>query len=117
MGDHYPVIDFQTYSKTLHEDTKELLKELRFRIVYNHRKSHRYVKKYDSYYIQISGRNQLNKWMKEVGFNSSNHTTRYLVWKKIGYLPIGTNIKDRYKMLKKVEAHMGPLRPRRDSNS
>jgi len=98
--DFYPVINFQTNSKSLHEDTTKLLINLGFRIVYNYRKSHRYDKTYDAYYIQISGRNQLKKWMKEIGFMSPNHITRYLVWKKLGYLPVGTNIIQRNKILK-----------------
>ncbi len=108
---YYPVIDFQTNCKSLHEDTKKLLVSLGFKIVYNYRKSHRYNKVHDSYYIQISGRDQLKKWMREIGFESPNHITRYLVWKKLGYLPVGTNIIQRNRILKNGPK-MGPLRPR-----
>ncbi|MCH8003757.1 MAG: hypothetical protein IH934_03920 [Nanoarchaeota archaeon] len=108
--DYYPVIFFQTYSKLLYKDTKKLLLNLGFRIVHNYRKSYRYDKVHDAYYIQISGRDQLNKWMKEVGFKSSNHITRYLVWKKLGYLPIGTDILERNQILNK-EAQLGLVRP------
>lgn len=97
--DDYPVINFQTGCKSLYEDAKNLLTELGFKIVHNYRKSYRYDKVHDSYYIQISGRNQLKKWMNEVGFTSQNHITRYLVWKKLGYLPAGTNILKRLEIL------------------
>ena len=100
--DYYPVINFQTGCKSLYEDTKNLLTELGFRVVHNYVKSHRYDKVHDAYYIQISGRNQLKKWMKKVGFASPNHMTRYLVWKKLGYLPVGTNILKRLEILKEA---------------
>ena len=103
---YYPVIDFQTNCKSLHEDTKSLLIDLDFKIVHNYRISKRYSKLHDSYYIQISGRNQLKKWMNEVGFSSPNHITRYLVWKKLGYLPTGTNILKRLDMLKEKTPSM-----------
>ena len=50
---------------------------------------------YDGYYLQISGRDQLNKWLKEIGFYSFNHITRYKLWKKLGRFPPGLNINDR----------------------
>ena len=107
--DYYPVITFQTSCKSLYKNTKELLINLGFRIVHNYRKSYRYDKVHDSYYIQISGRSQLKKWIKEVGFSSPNHMTRFLVWRKWGHLPVGTNILKRLEMLEEK-------RPRSDSN-
>jgi len=91
---------FQTGYPSLHNDVKNLLIDLGFRIVYNYRNRLRYDKTHDSYYVQISGRNQLEKWMKEIGFSSQNHITRYLVWKKLGYLPVGTDIVKRLEILK-----------------
>ena len=99
----YPVIDFNTSCITLHKSTKKLLEELGFRISFGHRKKPRRNKMFDSYYIRISGRDQLDKWMKEVCFESSNHLTRYLVWKKLGHLPQNTDIIQRYKILKENE--------------
>ena len=98
----YPVINFQTNCKSLHEDTKNLLVELGFRVVHNYVKSNRYGKVHDAYYIQISGKDQLKKWIKDVDFLSPNHVTRYLVWKKFGYLPVGTDILERLEMLKET---------------
>lgn len=88
----YPVIYFQTNSKSLHKSIANLLKELGFKIHCGYRKNKRYDKYYDSCYINISGRDQLDKWLKEIGFESSNHMTRYQVWKKLGHLPPNTNI-------------------------
>jgi hypothetical protein len=95
------VIFFQTNSVSLHADTKRLLRSLGFRIVGNYRKNMRYDVGYDSYYIQISGRDQLQKWMREVGFTSFNHLTRYQLWKKLGHFPPGLNINERYSLLNK----------------
>jgi hypothetical protein len=108
---NYPVIFFQTYSQSLHVDTKNLLQALGFRVRGNYRKSSRYGKVHDSYYIQISGRDQLNKWLKEVGFYSFNHITRYELWKKLGSFPSGLNINERLEMLKEEGTNKGPYTP------
>lgn len=99
----YPVIYYQTYSKPLYESTKELLKELGFKVSGDYRKSRRYDKIFDSYYITISGRSQFTKWLDEIGFHSFNHITKYQLWNKIGHLPSGTNILQRYDMLEKLK--------------
>ena len=97
----YPVIDFNTNNEILQKSTKRLLEELGFKVHSGHRIKPRRNKMHDSYYIQISGRTHLIKWMKEVGFGSSNHMTRYLVWLKLGYLPANTNIIGRHELLEK----------------
>ncbi len=115
---HYPVIYFQTNSESLHRDTKELLLSLGFNVTGGYRISKRYAFSYDSYYIQISGRYQLEKWIKEIGFTSFNHLTRYDVWKMLGYLPVGTDIIERRNILKRIKGpKWPPTRPRGDSNS
>jgi intein/homing endonuclease len=106
---YYPVIDFQTNSKSLHKDTKKLVQGLGFRAVAHYRKSVRYEKVHDSYYIQISGRDQLKKWMEEVNPASFNHITRYLLWKKFGSFPPGLNINERRTMLRNMKGHNGPI--------
>ena len=98
---NYPVIYFQTYSHSLYKDTRTLLRNLGFRVVAHYRKSFRYDKVHDAYYIQISGRDQLDKWMKEVSFSSFNHITRYLLWKKLGKFPPELNINERRTILNK----------------
>jgi len=95
----YPVIYFQTYSKSLYESTRLLLEELGFKVHGAYRKSYRYDKVFDSYYLTISGRSQFGKWVNEIGFGSLNHITKFKIWKKTGHLPRNTNILERYKIL------------------
>lgn len=83
---HYPVIYYQTSCQNLYSSTRNLLNELRFNVTGNYRKNRRYEKFYDAYYLQISGRNQLDKWMREIGFFSFNNLSRYKLWKKMGKL-------------------------------
>lgn len=96
----YPVLDFQTSSRPLHESVCYLLRSLGFNIHSGFRERYRKSSLLQSYYINISGRTQLNKWMKEIGFKSTNHLTRYTLWKKLGHLPRGTNLIERYNLLK-----------------
>ncbi len=99
-GIDYPVIDFHTSCKTLHELIILLLKELGFKFHAGNAFKKRLDKEHIVYYVYISGRHQLDKWMNDVGFGSFNHITRYDVWKKLGYLPSKTNITQRYELLK-----------------
>ncbi|MBI2549888.1 hypothetical protein HYV83_01780 [Candidatus Woesearchaeota archaeon] len=84
---YYPVIYYQTSCQPLYDSARNLLDELGFSVTGNYRKNRRYEKFYDAYYLQISGRKQLDKWMKEIGFLSFNNLSRYESWKKLGRLP------------------------------
>jgi len=37
--------------------------------------------------------------MEKIGFNSTKHLTKYEVWKKFGYCPPNTNIRQRKQIL------------------
>ena len=87
----YPVIYYQTSCQALYSDTRRLLTDLGFNATGGYRKNKRYERVYYAYYLQISGRKQLDKWMKEVGFLSFNHLSRYETWKKLGRLPTSLN--------------------------
>ena len=52
--------------------------------------------------IDIHGRDNVDKWFKEIGFNSSKHLTKYEIWKKFGFCPPYTNIIERQKILKGI---------------
>ena len=45
--------------------------------------------------IAIYKRNDVNKWIKEIGFNNPKHNTKIEVWEKIGYCPPKTKITER----------------------
>ncbi len=70
---YYPVIFYQTSCRSLYTTTRTLLNKLGFTVTGNYRKNRRFEIVHDAYYLQISGRKQLDKWMKEVGFSSFNN--------------------------------------------
>jgi len=37
--------------------------------------------------IELNGRKCLKVWMKKVGFSNMEHITKFLVWKRLGYVP------------------------------
>ena len=43
--------------------------------------------------------NQLEYWMKSIGFNSRKHLTKYLIWKKSGFCPPYTSLPQREQIL------------------
>ena len=104
----YPVISHATNSNSLHESIKKLLSDLKFSCSSGRYNIVRGDVSLVSYQIQINGRKMLSKWMKEVGYSSYNSITRYKVWEEYGYLPVGTDINDRIKMLK--ERGINPLK-------
>lgn len=53
----------------------------------------------DSYSLNIRKILEIEKWFKVIGTNNPRHQTRYDVWKKLGYLPPRTTIKERKKIL------------------
>ncbi len=60
----------------------------------------RYNKYHISNQIEICGKEQLELWMKKIGFNSRKHLTKYLVWKKFGFCPPNTTLPERELILK-----------------
>lgn len=53
-----------------------------------------------SYRLKICGGIQVNKWFNEIGSRSKKHLTKYNIWKKFGFCPPRTKLKDRKKILK-----------------
>ncbi len=98
---YYPVISFSTQSKNLQKDIIEILTELGFNLWYiSEYPTSRNGKPLFTNQINLNGVGNLNLWMKEIGFNSTKHLTKYNVWKKYGVCPSKTNILQRQKILK-----------------
>ncbi len=49
--------------------------------------------------IGLSGKDNLLKYMKDIGFNNSKHITKYLIWMKFGFCPPHTTLKQRKEIL------------------
>lgn len=95
----YPVIDFHTKSKALFVSILKIIKDLEFGVYKNSRLQKKLGKIHRIFYIQINGKRNLEKWMRDVGFSSSNQLTKYQIWKKYGFLSSKTNINDREEIL------------------
>lgn len=97
----YPVIRCKFKSKNLIEDLKLILKELDFNYSYCFEKNYdKRINKYDyGHSIYISGKKNLEKWIKEIGFSNLKHLTKYQIWKRSGFVQPYTNINQRMEIL------------------
>ncbi len=99
---YYPIIKFNTVSSKLFLKVKVLLKSFGFNDIWSGRRLRydlRYNRNYLTYDIDISGKNNLNNWIKLIGFSNPKHLTKYLVWERLGFCPIKTNLQDRLAVL------------------
>jgi hypothetical protein len=83
----YPVIEIKIYDEMLLEQVFEILKELGLNPIKQ------------KYKVQLNGIYRLNEWLKNIGFKNSNHLSRYYIWKKFGFCPPNTKLKERLKIL------------------
>ena len=72
----YPVLDFQINDKLLRDSVADLLAEKGITFSIGDREKFRKNKVSYSYYLQISGRENLKNWLKKIGFENSKHIKR-----------------------------------------
>ncbi len=51
------------------------------------------------YGVVLYRKNDINKWIEEIGFKNPKHLTKIQLWKKYGFCPPYTKLDQRYKML------------------
>jgi len=79
---YYPRIRLCFQNSPLVYDLKTILKELGFNYGFNK------DARFNTVYFEISGKENLEKWVKMIGMNNPVHKTKYLIWKKYGlYIP------------------------------
>ena len=94
----YPIIHLTTISKFLAEDIIKILHEME--ILFNYymydpkKKNENRV-----YLVTINGIRGLDRWMESVGMKNPVKLTRYLIWKKFGFCPPNTTLKQREDIL------------------
>lgn len=49
--------------------------------------------------LGVRGKNRLNSWMDKVGMKNPVQLTRYMIWKKYGFVPSKTTLDQRKKIL------------------
>jgi len=85
---YYPAIKIATSSKPLVLDVKKLVEELGFKasICCDRKTYHNKTKKtYITNELFLYGKNNLKKWVNEIGFNNPKNILRYSLWKKQGF--------------------------------
>ncbi len=95
----YPRIDIVSTSQSIIKQISKMLEFLKIKHTVHRRKSNQ-SNRADSFTISIKGKERLNHWMKKIGFKNPAKITKYQVWKKFGFCPPYTTIKERRKILK-----------------
>ncbi len=96
---HYkPKIKLATISKKLIDDVYKLLVELGYGPrLYKPRKQRKNEKFMHA--IVLDTKRDTMKWIKEIGFKNMKHTSKINVWKKYGFCPPHTTLKERCDIL------------------
>lgn len=95
---HYPLINLTTVSKLLARNISFILKEIGIKhFIYSYqpkdlRDNYKYV-------VIISGKDRLDKWINQISIKNPVKLSRFLVWKKFGFCPTHTTLKQREDIL------------------
>lgn len=100
---YYPKINIELSDSKLILDIKGMFDKLGFTYSFCSRlRKHKYTKNwYKGYSIDIYGKENLERWYKEIKSNNPKHTSKYQVWKKFGHCPPRLTTPDRLRLLKK----------------
>ena len=96
---YYPRLLFSSTSKKLAKDFYKLLIKLEFKPKFYIRTSKK-EKENIKYIIQLTGDNNLKKWIKEIKIKNPSKLSRYQIWEKFGFCPPKTTYKQRTQILK-----------------
>lgn len=94
----YPRMIMKCVSKRIIDQLSNMLSYLEIRNFVATKRSKK-KNEVNSYALQISGKEMLRKWTKKIGFPNRNHTTRYEIFKKYGFVPSNTTYDQRIKIL------------------
>lgn len=97
---YYPIIVGNFGSSILTKRISVLLNRINIKNHLEFSKNSVRNKKFNCYSVVISGKKNLEKWMRTIGFNNIKHKTKYIIWKKFGFCPPKTSLEDRRKILK-----------------
>lgn len=94
----YPSIKCRFQSRKLVENLTVLFDELGFKVTtcFSERSLDKRSGRIDvRHVIYVYGKNNLHRWMINVGFNNPKHLTKYKIWRKFGFCPPGTILSER----------------------
>jgi hypothetical protein len=95
----YPRISVDLGSEKIILQIIRLLDSLDIKSTLYKRVGKRRDTEYESYSLNINGKRNLYKWLKEIGFKNQKHLSKIKVWEKIGYYNPNTSLKERERIL------------------
>ncbi len=90
----YPRIGIKAASKNIIKDLSYMLKKLDIEHTINVYRSKK-LNWADIYIIEIRGKTRIMNYINKIGFNNPSQYSKYEVWKKFGFCPPSTTIKQR----------------------
>jgi intein/homing endonuclease len=97
----YPRIKIESTSKQLIDGLKGMCTGFGFKVM--DRKP--YMGKRDKnpkFGFEIYRKGDIARWLSEIGFENQKHTTKIQIWRRFGFCPPNTKLKERNRMLLKV---------------
>lgn len=101
----YPILSasFPIECSKLIDDIRKLFLNVNINpsICIENRKDDRYkpIKYYKTYRIDVSGKNNIERYVNIIGFKNPVHITKYLLWKRTGFCKPYTTLENRMKLL------------------
>jgi len=97
----YPVIKGKFKSHAFVQQLNNLLGALGFRcsIINDDYYDKRIKKTNNEQTVQLSGKENLKKWISTIGYRNPRHHTKYLIWKEFGFCPPYTTLEQRKQIL------------------
>ena len=96
---HYkPKIGLSTISKNLIDGVYQILKKLNFDPIYRTPKKQR-PRENTMYKVELHRKEDISRWLREIGFKNPKHMSKVLIWKKFGFVPPHTTLKTRMQIL------------------
>jgi len=97
----YPVIQAAFASKALVDDLHQILLKMNFKpyTCMNITAPDGKGNPHQIHCLYLPGKENLIKWAREIGFSSPISETKFSIWKKFGFCPPLTTLKDRIKIL------------------
>lgn len=90
----YPKIEIKIISKQMIEDLSCMLNKLGIKHTKHITKSKK-VNEKQVYSMVVRGPSRIQSWIDKIGFNNPVQYSKYLIWKKFGFCPIRTSLKQR----------------------
>lgn len=98
---YYPVIHASFASKRLTDDSSTLLSQLGFKhyLSKTFAMDKRRNRPQTSFHIFISGKDNFNRWFREIGSSNPKHLRKFKIWKMFGFYPPRLTHNERVAML------------------